>query len=666
VLSVVDCLPKITDFGLAKVLTEAEAGQTRTGGVLGTPSYMAPEQARGEARHIGPAADVYALGAILYEALTGRPPFKAATVLDTLEQVRSQEPLPPGRLQPNVPRDVQTVCLKCLQKDPHRRYANAGELAEDLRRFLAGEPIKARPVGRWERLRKWARRRPAAAALVALAALSAAGLVAGALVHNALLREQVRRAEANAAEARRQQRRADSNYKEARQTLGHMLTRLGSKDLAGVPRLKELDQGLLEDALAFYQGVLKDQDDPDPAVRFDVAIASGEAARLQQQLGRDAPAAENLRRAIALLERLADAYPDNETYRARLADCYNNFGVLSAGEGRDQAKVWYQKALDLREPLAHAHPDDPGYQGALATSYHQLAQIYQFTGGPAVEFNEKALAVREPLVRRYPDNPYYAAAAAETCVQYGLCLQAARRPDRAAEVYRRGHDLLEPQVRAHPEVPEFATSLAALEANWGMLLKDTGSPESALEHYDRAVRLAEDVFRREPLLGAARETALNAHGGRAQAFMDLKSYPEALKDWDRVVELSDEAQRGERRLQRAAALIVAGQHARAGDEAEVLARSETERAKWQYNAACIYAQALRVARADAALSAAERAAVAERYATRALALLRESRAGGFFKAPEYRNLLKEDEDLEPLRGRDDFRKLAAEIEAAKE
>jgi WD40 repeat protein len=167
--------PKVTDFGLAKTL-DTGAGQTRSGEVIGTPSYMAPEQARGKSKEIGPLCDVYALRAILYECLTGRPPFQAATTIDTILQVTSQEPVAPRQLQPQLPRDLDTVTLKCLQKDPRRRYASVAALADDLGRFLRGEPIAARPVGAAERAWRWCRRNPAVAALAAGVAVS---LVAG-------------------------------------------------------------------------------------------------------------------------------------------------------------------------------------------------------------------------------------------------------------------------------------------------------------------------------------------------------------------------------------------------------------------------------------------------------------------------------------------------------
>ena len=152
--------PKITDFGLA-MRFEAGVDLSMTGTRIGTPGYMAPEQAAGQARVSGPATDVYALGAILYEMLTGRPPFHAETAAETERQVIAEEPVPPARLNARVPCDLETICLKCLQKEPRRRYPSAAGLEEDLERFLCGEPIAARPVGLFERARKWIRRNPA-------------------------------------------------------------------------------------------------------------------------------------------------------------------------------------------------------------------------------------------------------------------------------------------------------------------------------------------------------------------------------------------------------------------------------------------------------------------------------------------------------------------------
>jgi eukaryotic-like serine/threonine-protein kinase len=167
-------IPRIIDFGLAKLLIEQQPEQTGTGVILGSPCYMAPEQAAAKNKEITTAADVYGLGATLYEMLTGRPPFLADTTLATLEKVRTQQPVPPRRLQPDIPRDLETICLKCLHKDPRRRYASAHGLAEDLRRLLAGEPIHARAVGAGERLLKWARRRPAYAVVAGVTCVAGA------------------------------------------------------------------------------------------------------------------------------------------------------------------------------------------------------------------------------------------------------------------------------------------------------------------------------------------------------------------------------------------------------------------------------------------------------------------------------------------------------------
>jgi eukaryotic-like serine/threonine-protein kinase len=185
-----DASPKVADFGIARPLADLDASSSSLAGPWGTPSYMAPEQAIASRAGIGAAADIYALGAIIYELLTGRPPFQGTSTLETLDQVRGQKPVPPRRLNPKIPRDLETIALKCLEKNPSRRYGSADALADDLNRFLEGHPIKARPVSPIEHAWRWCRRQPAIAALAAILFLTLIGSFLGLL---ALLR----RSEAN-------------------------------------------------------------------------------------------------------------------------------------------------------------------------------------------------------------------------------------------------------------------------------------------------------------------------------------------------------------------------------------------------------------------------------------------------------------------------------------
>jgi serine/threonine protein kinase/predicted Zn-dependent protease len=253
-----DDTPKISDFGLAKRL-EVEEGPTVSGQIMGTPSYMAPEQAQGLTHQIGPATDIYALGSILYEMLTGRPPFKGPTMMETLFQVVYEDVVSPSRFQSKVPRDLETICLKCLAKEPSRRYATAAALADDLGRFLAGETILARPTPAWERAAKWARRRPARAAMLSFGVAAAIGLFVAAEQYNAYKQsENERKAAEKQSENERiariglegvsaldkgLQQRADGQLEEARVTLSKLLSKLPPEERLADLR-KRIDEAL--------------------------------------------------------------------------------------------------------------------------------------------------------------------------------------------------------------------------------------------------------------------------------------------------------------------------------------------------------------------------------------------------------------------------------------
>jgi hypothetical protein len=319
-----DFVPKVTDFGLAKKLDEA--GQTRSGVVLGTPEYMAPEQARGET--VGPAADVYALGAVLYECLTGRPPFKAATALDTLRQVVADDPVPPRQLQSQTPRDLETICLKCLRKEPAKRYASAEALAEDLGRYQAGEPIQARPAGLWERGVKWTKRRPAVAALVVVSVLAVLILMGGSLVY-------ADRERRSAEEATKLKLEAQMNAEKERQVVEFLINLFrvsGTLDVEGC---------------------------------FCISPERGERLTLRELLDEGARKVKTLEFQPAVRAVLLDA----------LGNAYRSMGMAG------KAIPLLEKALEIRRLLAEPPLPDPGQAHLdVAASLHNLAWAHHHRG----------------------------------------------------------------------------------------------------------------------------------------------------------------------------------------------------------------------------------------------------------------------------------------------
>lgn len=359
--------PKITDFGLAKRYEDHADGPTHTGAILGTPSYMAPEQAQGLAKQSGPAADIYSLGAVLYELLTGRPPFCGTTLWETLQQVLTRDALRPRQLQPGVPRDLEIICLKALQKEPHKRYASAVDLAEDLRRFLAGEPIHARAVRWWERALKWIRRRPAQAALIAVSfsAIVAILIVSGlwldserrAAHERALQQSKIAGIERQRAEQEAQLRaltdlqkkRAEKNLERAKETLDDVLERMAQEKPPVIGQLGPIRRKILEKGLQFYQQ-FRDEKSDDPADQLDTGRALRRVAEIQKLLGNQQAAESAYDDAIAVLEKLIANHPDRGDVRRTCAEVLRECGDFLKSVGRaDEAQAMHGRSAALQK-----------------------------------------------------------------------------------------------------------------------------------------------------------------------------------------------------------------------------------------------------------------------------------------------------------------------------
>ncbi|HZU38940.1 MAG TPA: protein kinase [Gemmataceae bacterium] len=366
------CAPKIADFGLAKRLDATS--QSRSGHVVGTPSYMAPEAAEPRLGTIGPATDVYGLGAVLYELLTGRPPFRADSLLETFRQVVQEEPAPPRVLNPAVPRDLETICLKCLHKEPAGRYASAEALADDLRRFIHGEPVAARPVGRVSRLWRWSRRNPALAGALTAVILAVAAGLSGVLYEWHRAGIEWHRAEL----ARRAAESSDAEAFEIFSELTQTNPGWPFDDFAGnleVHRLGEVTP---------YG--------PNPYGQLGV----GEIERTLKPL----------EKADAHGARLLQKEPGNLAVRRALTSVRISRGVLNRYRGQmDRAAKCFSSAGDLWAPLVRGDPANREYRDWLATTELWSGRTHVGDFARTLEAVEDAQGLWQELADEDPTNP---------------------------------------------------------------------------------------------------------------------------------------------------------------------------------------------------------------------------------------------------------------------
>jgi tetratricopeptide (TPR) repeat protein/tRNA A-37 threonylcarbamoyl transferase component Bud32 len=513
--------PHVVDFGLARRV-ESDDDLTRTGAVLGTPAYMAPEQAASRRGEITTATDIYGLGAILYVLLTGQAPFRGDSAMDTLEQVKTRAPEPPSAHNRRVDPDLQTICMKCLEKEPRRRYASAEALADDLDRWLRGEPIHARPVGRLERAWLWARRRPAIAALSLAVLLS---LLAGLIGTSLALRLALRRER----EAKAQATLANQRLDQTMQSVEDYYTGVAEEVILGRPEFRALRERLLAKPLKFYNELTRSlASRPHPDAREQALLARGRhnVGKILHTLGRHEEARAQFQAAMATFQSLAARHPDIPEHRSNLASSYTGLSAVLRDTGRvAEAESAVRAAIALREPLVAARPDIPDYQHQLATSYANLGAMFLDTGrvAEAESAVRAAIARYGPLVAARPDVPDYQRQLASSSYNLGLVLDQVGRPREAESALRESIAHYGTLMAAWPGVPDYPAGMAGSYTSLSFVLREAGRPRDA----ESAVRAA--IALREPLV-AARPDIPDFRDGLALSYNNLG---EVLRDTGR-------------------------------------------------------------------------------------------------------------------------------------
>jgi tetratricopeptide (TPR) repeat protein len=486
---------------------------------------MAPEQASGSATAVTTAADVYGLGAILYEMLTGRPPFRGVTPLDTVRLVIEQEPTRPSVHDPSVPRDLETICLKCLHKEPQRRYASARELADDLRRFLNGEPILARPVGPLERVWRMARRQPVVAALtLALAAtflIGVSGVIAlwlhaedsasQAKKHARTAEREAEEAKAAREDAEKHRRDAEQHFVEAERSFRmahqavHDYCRRVSEELRDTPSLQPLRKALLQDALTYYKSFL-DRRGNDPTLRREQADTYQSMARVIHAIGSRAEARDAFEHALAIYRDLQRDAPDDFDLLRRLGGILNDSAPFQDKTDDvvtrlDEARVLYENYLAQPPEKRKNAKKDWDMRASLGLTLSNLGWAEQQRGrlGQARNWYRQARNIQEQLLKEKPKDRVLQSNLAATLSNYAAL--------RGREFGGRDETVasLEEACRLREELarsgePGARADLAAALQNLFNALRADGRHEEAKEVCKRAYDIREKLARDYPLV----------------------------------------------------------------------------------------------------------------------------------------------------------------------
>jgi eukaryotic-like serine/threonine-protein kinase len=509
---------------------------TQAGQILGTPAFMSPEQADGRWDQLGPASDIYSLGAVLFSILTGRPPC-AGESKGVLERVRSGSLSRPRQVNPAVPAALDAVCVKALAVNPGDRYAAATDLAADIDRWLADEPVTAWREPLLTRLGRWVRRhRSWVAAAAALMVTAVFGLAAGLFFVDRERRE-------TSAERQKTQVALDETVlqrQRTREALDEMTSGATSDWLSTQKELLPSQKQFLERALAYYQDFARESAD-DPAGRALLAKARFRVASMLDKLGRYADAEPSYRAAVADWESLSEAFPSVADYRRDLANSYNNLGTLLSRQGnKSGAETAYRMAINLREKLAAQMPTSADCHNDIAETYNNLALLQSDVGNKAEAeaTYRKALAVYDKLAADFPTADYRRQMA--LCINgLGVLLKNLRRNDEAVVCTRRAIEVQATLAAEFPDVPEHRGTLALFHNSLGNVLANLGKAADADTAYRRALEVQEQLVADYPVLPTYRQSLAKGYNNLAIAAIKLGKPADAEAAYRRALSIHE-------------------------------------------------------------------------------------------------------------------------------
>jgi serine/threonine-protein kinase len=502
----------LVDWGLAKVLAAPGAAApetgaptepgdadgeaaTQVGSVLGTPAYMSPEQAAGQWDLLGPASDIYSLGATLYVLLTGQPAFTGRHVGDVLEKVRRGQFRPPRQYVKSVPRALEAICLKAMARQPEARYAGAEALATDLEHWLADAPVSAWREPWHVRAGRWLRRHKALATGAVVLLVTALAALA---VSNVLVRREQEETAAQKRQAEVQRDRADENLALARKAVEDYFTHVAEDDDLKKQDLHRLRKKLLATAVPFLTRFTRQQAD-DPALLAEQGKTLYLLARLRAELGETTAAIADYEAMRAIFTKLVRTHPGVADHRQQLVRSHHNLAHLYWDVGRlPAAEASYRQAQRLQERLALDYPKNPEYQRNLALSHGSLGQRYQERGKvhEADTCYRRARAILARLVRREPKVALYQQDLASALHdQAGLYHKTNRLAD-AENYYRQAREVQDKLVRQHPDVPLYRQELAQTHHNLGRLYRDMQRLADAEASYRRSLDMRQKLTRK--------------------------------------------------------------------------------------------------------------------------------------------------------------------------